>query len=220
MKPVLDYDFTEYVSDAALPIPDNATNSSSGNNTGLYMLSNCTNDYCMNDEDYIALVEKYIFPTPVEWIFITLHCIVFIVGLVGNVLVCLAVYRNQNMRTVTNYFIVNLALADFMVILVCLPPTVLWDVTETWFFGSVLCKVVLYIQVRKKLKYIYIYLFRSFWLYFHFPSPHIVCLANKKSRECLWGLSKTELPQNHMAPLYNLENNNTTPPSSRRPFHQ
>lgn len=52
------------------------------------------------------------------------------------------------MRTVTNIFIVNLAVADFFVILLCLPPTVVWDVTETWFLGEVLCKVVIYFQVR------------------------------------------------------------------------
>jgi len=51
------------------------------------------------------------------------------------------------MRTVTNYFIVNLAVADFLVILICLPPTVLWDVTETWFMGTLACKIVLYFQV-------------------------------------------------------------------------
>lgn len=74
---------------------------------------------------------------------------VFLIGLIGNALVCVAVYRNHTMRTVTNYFIVNLAVADFMVILFCLPPTVLWDVTETWFMGEIMCKIVLYIQVRK-----------------------------------------------------------------------
>lgn len=67
---------------------------------------------------------------------------------IGNALVCLAVYSNQSMRTVTNIFIVNLAVADFFVIFLCLPPTVVWDVTETWFLGEVLCKVVIYFQVR------------------------------------------------------------------------
>ena len=67
---------------------------------------------------------------------------------IGNALVCLAVYTNHSMRTVTNIFIVNLAVADFLVILLCLPPTVLWDVTETWFFGEMLCKSLIYFQVR------------------------------------------------------------------------
>lgn len=108
---------------------------------------NCSNDYCTSDEEYIDLLEGYIFPQSYEWVLIALHSIVFIIGLIGNALVCVAVYRNHSMRTVTNYFIVNLALADFMVILFCLPPTVLWDVTETWFFGKAMCKIVLYVQV-------------------------------------------------------------------------
>ena len=59
----------------------------------------CTNDYCATDDDYIDLIEAYIFPSVYEWILIGLHCLVFVVGLVGNFLVCLAVYRNHTMRT-------------------------------------------------------------------------------------------------------------------------
>lgn len=109
---------------------------------------NCTNDYCETDDDYIDRIEAYIFPSVYEWILIGLHCLVFVVGLVGNFLVCLAVYRNHTMRTVTNMFIVNLAIADFLVIFLCLPPTVLWDITETWFMGNTLCKIIPYFQVK------------------------------------------------------------------------
>lgn len=107
-------------------------------------------EYCnMTREDYIEMLHEYIFPNAFEWVLICIHFVVFIIGLIGNALVCMAVYRNHSMRTVTNYFIVNLAVADFMVILICLPPTVLWDVTETWFFGTTMCRIVLYFQVRK-----------------------------------------------------------------------
>lgn len=106
-------------------------------------------EYCnMTKEEYLAMMNDYIYPQTYEWILIGTHTVVFIIGLVGNALVCIAVYRNHTMRTVTNYFIVNLAVADFMVILFCLPPTVLWDVTETWFLGNALCKMLLYFQVR------------------------------------------------------------------------
>ncbi|XP_056636567.1 orexin/Hypocretin receptor type 1-like isoform X1 [Diorhabda sublineata] len=89
---------------------------------------------------------EYIQPRVWTWVLVAFHSIVFVVGLIGNCLVCVAVYRNHSMRTVTNYFIVNLALADFMVILFCLPPSVIWDVTSTWWFGTALCKIVLYMQ--------------------------------------------------------------------------
>lgn len=110
--------------------------------------ANCTNDYCIDISDYIEQIEDYIKPNVYEYVLIVLHVLVFVVGLVGNALVCVAVYSNPTMRTVTNYFIVNLAVADFMVILFCLPPTVIWDVTETWFMGALLCKVVSYFQVK------------------------------------------------------------------------
>lgn len=120
---------------------------------------NCTNEYCVSDDDYLSMIENHIFPTTYEWVLIAFHTVVFLVGLIGNALVCVAVYRNHSMRTVTNYFIVNLAVADFMVIFFCLPPTVVWDVTETWFMGTALCKIVLYFQVSS---YSVILLF-SYW---------------------------------------------------------
>lgn len=98
-------------------------------------------------EQILEEIRSYIYPTSWMWVLICFHSIVFVVGLVGNTLVCVAVYRNHTMRTVTNYFIVNLAVADFLVILFCLPPSVVWDVTSTWFFGLAMCKIVLYLQV-------------------------------------------------------------------------
>ena len=122
------------------------------NDTNCSMTPNT--DACM---DVLSQLQAYIVPSLVEWFLITAHIIVFAVGLIGNALVCMAVYRNNSMRTVTNYFIFNLAVADFMVILFCLPPTVVWDTTETWFFGNILCKVILCIQVSS----IYNYVFRT-----------------------------------------------------------
>ncbi|XP_039750899.1 orexin receptor type 1-like [Pararge aegeria] len=109
----------------------------------------CVGDkqFCnLTKEEYVAMLNDYIYPQTYEWVLIGTHTAVFIVGLVGNTLVCVAVYKNHTMRTVTNYFLVNLAMADFMVLLFCLPATVVWDVTETWFLGDVLCKILLYFQ--------------------------------------------------------------------------
>lgn len=128
--------------------------------------SGCTNEYCVSDEDYLAMIEEYILPSPYEWLLISIHITVFIVGLIGNALVCVSVYHNHTMRTVTNYFIVNLAVADFLVILICLPPTVLWDVTKTWFFGSITCKLVLYLQVSMHILLKYIFLLIENYLVF------------------------------------------------------
>lgn len=51
------------------------------------------------------------------------YILVFAVGLVGNCFVIAVVFRSPRMRTVTNFFIVNLAIADILVIVFCLPAT-------------------------------------------------------------------------------------------------
>lgn len=56
------------------------------------------------------------------------YFIVFIVGLIGNSFVVAVVFRMPRMRTVTNYFIVNLALADILVIVFCLPATLMSNI--------------------------------------------------------------------------------------------
>ncbi|XP_028843905.1 orexin receptor type 2 [Denticeps clupeoides] len=89
---------------------------------------------------------EYLQPKEYEWVLIVGYILVFFVSLVGNTLVCFAVWKNHHMRTVTNYFIVNLSFADILVTIICLPASLVVDITETWFFGNTLCKIVPYLQ--------------------------------------------------------------------------
>ncbi|KAK7501219.1 hypothetical protein BaRGS_00007704, partial [Batillaria attramentaria] len=81
-----------------------------------------------------------------SWLFIGLFVIVFVVGLGGNCLVCFAVWRNPRMRSATNIFLVNLAVADLLVVLICLPPTAVEDTFGFWYLGLAMCKVVKFVQ--------------------------------------------------------------------------
>lgn len=56
------------------------------------------------------------------------YLLVFAVGLVGNCFVIAVVFRSPRMRTVTNFFIVNLAVADILVIVFCLPATLMANI--------------------------------------------------------------------------------------------
>lgn len=66
------------------------------------------------------------------------YTIIMIVAIVGNLMVVAVVVRNKSMHTVINYFIVNLAIADIMVALICLPMTLLSNLFhgEKWFISS------------------------------------------------------------------------------------
>lgn len=61
-------------------------------------------------------------------VFCVAYLIVFIVGLIGNCFVIMVVYRSPRMRNVTNFFIVNLAVADILVIVFCLPATLMSNI--------------------------------------------------------------------------------------------
>lgn len=108
----------------------------------------CFLHYCGEALDGIRdQMEDYVKPKWYEWLVIVIYIITFIIGLTGNILVCFAVWRNRQMRTVTNMFIVNLSVADLGIIIICLPPTLIVDVTETWYMGLVMCKVVYFLMV-------------------------------------------------------------------------
>lgn len=69
-----------------------------------------------------------------------LYIIVCIIGLVGNTLVIYVVIRFSKMQTVTNMYIVNLAIADEC-FLIGIPFLIVTMSMEFWPFGNVMCKV-------------------------------------------------------------------------------
>ncbi|XP_038223189.1 RYamide receptor-like [Zerene cesonia] len=76
-----------------------------------------------------------------------MYCTVFIISLFGNGLVCFIVQSSPRMKTVTNYFIMNLAIGDILMTSLCVPfsfvPVL---VLKYWPFGMAMCKIVNYSQ--------------------------------------------------------------------------
>jgi hypothetical protein len=50
------------------------------------------------------------------------------------------------MRTTTNYYIVNLAVADLLVTVCCMWVTLIDDVTEGWVLGAFFCRINTFMQ--------------------------------------------------------------------------
>uniref|UniRef100_A0A0K0EV32 Putative neuropeptide Y receptor 11 (inferred by orthology to a C. elegans protein) n=1 Tax=Strongyloides venezuelensis TaxID=75913 RepID=A0A0K0EV32_STRVS len=70
------------------------------------------------------------------------YSMVIIFGAFGNVLTIFIVLRNKSMRTVQNFFIINLALGDFMICTITAPIT-FFNISFTfWKYGNALCKFV------------------------------------------------------------------------------
>ncbi|XP_028270472.1 alpha-1A adrenergic receptor [Parambassis ranga] len=67
---------------------------------------------------------------------------IFIVfGIVGNILVILSVVCHRHLRTVTHYFIVNLAVADLLLSSTVLPFSAIFEILDRWVFGRVFCNI-------------------------------------------------------------------------------
>lgn len=70
-----------------------------------------------------TLLPYYQHTPAVAAVFIAAYLVVFLSCMAGNSLVCLVVVRNPRMRTVTNLFILNLAISDLLVGIFCVPTT-------------------------------------------------------------------------------------------------
>lgn len=68
--------------------------------------------------------------------------LVIVTGVLGNILVCLAVTQFKNLRTVANYFVVSLAVADLLVCTAIMPFALYQEITGgLWYLHEALCRV-------------------------------------------------------------------------------
>ncbi|XP_052120012.1 allatostatin-A receptor-like [Frankliniella occidentalis] len=80
---------------------------------------------------------------------------IVVVGLIGNALVVLVVAANQQMRSTTNLLIINLAVADLLFIVFCVPFTGTDYALTFWPLGDTWCKIVQYLIVVTSMASVY-----------------------------------------------------------------
>ena len=79
-------------------------------------------------------------------LFLFVYMIIFIVGLIGNLLVIYFVIFYKRMQTMTNKLITNLSLADLLVLIICVPVTASRYMSNEWVLGEAVCKSSGFIQ--------------------------------------------------------------------------
>ncbi|XP_023948794.1 RYamide receptor-like [Bicyclus anynana] len=101
------------------------------------------------DDDFCAPAspDSFLSTTTFQLCVLFMYCTVFIVALIGNGLVCFIVQASPRMKTVTNYFIMNLAIGDILMTIFCVPFSFIsMLLLRYWPFGIVMCKIVNYSQ--------------------------------------------------------------------------
>lgn len=91
----------------------------------------------------------YMLPAYIRTTSMVVCIIVMVLGIIGNLMVPLVVFRGKDMRNSTNIFLVNLSVADLCVLLIC-TPTVLVEVNsgpQVWPLGEHMCKAVPFVEL-------------------------------------------------------------------------
>ena len=70
-----------------------------------------------------------------------------ILSLIGNVLVCLSVYRNPRLRTSTNVYIIALAISDLLSAVFVMPLAEVILFSGKWPFGDTICQLHAFISL-------------------------------------------------------------------------
>lgn len=72
------------------------------------------------------------------------YFIIIVVGLIGNILICLVVFKRCCL-CIIDVFVFNLVVIDLVICVI----SILFDFVERlvkeWFFGNVLCKIVYFL---------------------------------------------------------------------------
>lgn len=78
---------------------------------------------------------------------IVVYGLAFLVGIVGNLLVVFAVLADRKSRNVTTTFLVSLAIADLLFLLVCVPYVTSRYFISHWSVGRAFCKVAGFVEM-------------------------------------------------------------------------
>ncbi|KAJ8305939.1 hypothetical protein KUTeg_016484 [Tegillarca granosa] len=81
-----------------------------------------------------------------ELALVLIYVPVFLLGFLGNASVIILIFGNRHLRNTTNMFLCNMAVADLLVSLICVPMAVGQALYRVWIYGEFMCKITTYLQ--------------------------------------------------------------------------
>ncbi|XP_061391414.1 neuropeptide CCHamide-2 receptor [Musca vetustissima] len=116
-------------------LSSSSTTSLADNVTRIALLGN---DAAANDSanSFVPSIQR-----PETIVVAILFTLIFIVGVLGNGTLVIIFFRHRSMRNIPNTYILSLALADLLVIIVCVPLAILVYTQDSWTFGKSMCQI-------------------------------------------------------------------------------
>ncbi|KFB41294.1 AGAP013324-PA-like protein [Anopheles sinensis] len=94
-----------------------------------------------------AMEEHFLIANWQDCVVVILFCLLIVVTVIGNTLVILSVITTRRLRTVTNCFVMSLAVADWLVGIFVMPPAVAVHLMGSWQLGWILCDIWISLDV-------------------------------------------------------------------------
>lgn len=120
-----------------------------GDGVGGFGLSNFTVKQAIDNLFEDQMNSSQVLVLYLELAIMIAYGVLFVIGLVSNGLVCFVVFRQCGKKNVPsqgpsprNLYIVNLAFADIIMCMVCIPFTLWALVSRRWTWGQIMCKTV------------------------------------------------------------------------------
>ncbi|XP_071170947.1 trissin receptor-like isoform X2 [Mytilus edulis] len=78
-------------------------------------------------------------------VFICAYSTVFALCVFGNIMVLFAIVKSARLRSLTNFFLANLAVADFWIGVFCVLPNLSTFFSQKWILGRAMCKIYYFV---------------------------------------------------------------------------
>ncbi|KAL3887976.1 hypothetical protein ACJMK2_000361 [Sinanodonta woodiana] len=138
--------------------------------------------YVMDYEEYEEIF-KFISFTRI--IIPLLVGLITIVGLIGNIWTIAVIMDHKANRGITKYFILNLAIADLLYVIVCVPFKAIYNVLYHWPLGDSWCRIHTYIEYVCYFASMYILVLVSVDRYIALVHPIQSIIVRTKQNGCI-----------------------------------
>ena len=132
---------------------------------------------------------------PINFTYAVIGSIMTVITLCGQILVFLTVFYDKRLQTPTNYYIISLACADFLISILSMPVWTIYTTLNYWPFSQLLCDLWNSLDYALCLISIHTIVFISVERYRSVSNPlkHKVYLTSKRMRMYLIGIWITDL---------------------------
>ncbi|KAH3839364.1 cholecystokinin receptor type A-like [Dreissena polymorpha] len=110
------------------------------------IIKNATTADYFDNETATTPVQSFSQLKTSDIITLPLYALIFIFAVAGNMLMIIILIQNKMMRTVTNVFLLNLAVSDLLLAIFCMPFTIIPIMLRNFVFGEVMCISIRYLQ--------------------------------------------------------------------------